>query len=332
MIKSNLLIKVKESIESELTRADLKISIKKLTIQGSLATFILSFIIILFFRNNLKLASNFTIALIQYYFISLLIALIIVIFFIYSRITLKKIKRKKEIENVLSDYLQLVATNLNAGMPIDQAMWYAVRERYGILAQEVEIVARKVAGGIDLEQALLEFADKYDSELLKRSMILLIEGLRSGGELSSLVDKISWNVKETQILEKEISAEVTTYVIFITAAAIFIAPFLYALSHRIIIIMADILSKIDVESLAGLSSNVPLKFSGGNIISPSDFKTFIFINLGIGSVFASMIVSLIRKGNIKSGLRLIPVFLITSIVLFLLASIILTNVFKGIVL
>ena len=205
-----------------------------------------------------------------------------------------------------------------------------LRERFGILANEVEVIARKVTSGYDLEQALMEFTDKYDSDLLKKSMVLLVEGLKSGGELAGLVSKISWNIKETQVLEREISAEVTTYVIFITLAAIIIAPFLYALSHRIIILMSEILASINVESIAGLGNNLPLSFSGGEAISPSDFKTFVFINLGISAVLAAMIISTIKKGNIKSGLKSIPIFLAVSIIIFLIASIILTAVFKNI--
>lgn len=320
---------INRNLEPELIKAGIKTSANKLIIRAVIISFVLSIIILLFFKGELKVAANYNAALIKYYLISLLIATAIVTFFIYANITLKKIKRKREIENVLADYLQLVSANLNAGMTIDQAMWYAVRERFGILATEIEIVARRVMGGKDLEEALLEFTDKYDSDLLKRSMILLIEGLRSGGELSSLVNKIAWNIKETQILEKEISSEVTTYIIFIIFASIIIAPFLYALSHRIIIIMGEILSKIDIENLVGFSGNLPLKFSSGETISASDFKIFIFINLGTSSILAAMIISLIRKGNIKSGLKLIPIFIVISTILFLLASIILTSVFKN---
>jgi hypothetical protein len=255
----------------------------------------------------------------------------IIIFYFYSKIALKKVKRKKEIEFVLSDYLELVAANLTAGMPIDQAMWYAIRERFGILAKEIEIVAKKVIGGEDLELALLEFTNKYDSDLLKKSIMLLIEGLRAGGELSGIVNKIAWNIKETQLIEKEIKAEITTYVIFITFASVIIAPFLYALSHRIIIIMGDIIGKVDINTISNGASNIPLKFSSESIISASDFKIFIFINLFITAVFASMLVSTIRKGEIKAGLKLIPIFIIVSFALFLIASVILTSVFKGVI-
>jgi len=332
MRKFNLIPeKIKRKYELSLLNSDFKDNLNKVILKSWIACLILGILITFFFTNELKNSENFFKTLIEYYSLSVLISIPIIIFYIYSKITLKKVKRRKEIEFVLADYLDLVAANLTAGMPIDQAMWYAVRERFGILAKEIEFVARRVMAGEDLERALLEFTNKYDSDLLKKSMTLLIEGLKSGGELSNLVSKIAWNIKETQLIEKEIRAEITTYVIFITFASIIIAPFLYALSHRIIIIMSDIISKLDLNNISSAGSNLPLKFSNKNIISGSDFKIFIYINLFITSTLASMLVSTIRKGEIKAGLKLIPIFIIVSFILFLFASIILTSVFKGVI-
>ncbi|MEK6841125.1 MAG: hypothetical protein AABX45_00850, partial [Nanoarchaeota archaeon] len=95
---------IKEKFETQLISADINVSVNKLITNSLIIAAVLSIIILLFFRNELKLAPNFTKALIGYYLISLLIALGIVAFYIYARIILKKAKRKKEIEDVLADY------------------------------------------------------------------------------------------------------------------------------------------------------------------------------------------------------------------------------------
>ena len=178
--------RINDRLTKALMAADINISLTKFIRINVIATIILGFIILLFFRGNLKSleGSSFILALIEYWLLSLLISLVIILFFAYSLITVRNVKRKKEVEEVLPDYLQLVSANLNAGMPIDQALWYAVRERFGILNEEIEIIARKTLSGEDLEQALVEFSEKYDSEILKKSIVLLIEGLKAGGELS----------------------------------------------------------------------------------------------------------------------------------------------------
>ncbi|MEK6868889.1 MAG: type II secretion system F family protein, partial [Nanoarchaeota archaeon] len=117
----------------------------------------------------------------------------------YIAVDLKIFKRKVDIEDVLPDYLQLTASNIKAGMTIDRALWYAVRPRFGVLANEIETVAKETMRGEDLKTALRKFSDKYDSVLLKRSIILLIEGIEAGGEIGDLLNKIAINVQENKL-------------------------------------------------------------------------------------------------------------------------------------
>ncbi len=323
-------LKLRKKIEEELNKVKFNLTLEKIIKYVLLGSLVLSLIILLFFRDEIKLAPNFLVALVGYLVISYLISLAIGIFIVYSLVIIKKNKRKKEIESVLADYLQIVAANLNAGMPIDQALWYAVRERFGVLAEQVEVVARKVMGGIDLEQALVDLAKSYDSDLLNKAVILLIEGLKSGGEMAPIVNKIAWNIKETQLLEKEVAAETTTYTVFIVFAALVAAPALYSLSHRIILIMSEVSSKIDINAIAGVSTSVPLNLSG-QAIQPGDFKLFAIVNLFITSIVSAIIISKIKKGGGKLGIKFIPFFAVGAIVLFLILIVILNQLFSNLV-
>jgi pilus assembly protein TadC len=237
----------------------------------------------------------------------------------YLVIDLKIFKRKIGIEDVLPDYLQLTASNIKAGMTIDRALWYAVRPRFGVLAKEIEIVAKETMGGEDLKAALQKFADKYGSVLLKRSISLLIEGIEAGGEIGDLLNKIALNIQETKIMKREMAANVTTYVIFITFAAIAAAPVLFALSGTLIQVIGSFGSVLgDGASGAGFG----LSFSGSGI-EYSDFKIFAMVSLIVTSFFSAVIIATIKKGNAKSGLKYIPIFIITSVTLFLIADVVL---------
>src|SRR3989338_1770765 len=119
----------------------------------------------------------------------------------YVIVDLKIFKRRVDIEDVLPDYLQLTASNIKSGMTIDRALWYAVRPRFGVLAKEIETVAKETMKGEDLKEALQKFADKYESVLLKRSISLLIEGLDAGGEIGDLLNKIAANIQENKIMK-----------------------------------------------------------------------------------------------------------------------------------
>ena len=261
--------------------------------------------------------------------VTLWILVFIVLLFIlwglfYVVIDLKILKRKINIEDVLPDYLQLTASNIKAGMTIDRALWYAVRPRFGVLAKEIETVAKETMRGQDLKTALQKFADKYDSIMLKRSISLLIEGLEAGGEIGDLLNKIAINIQENMIMKKEMVANVTTYVIFISFATIAAAPVLFALSGVLIKVITSLGSTLGTTSTAS-STGLAISFSGTGI-KYSDFRIFAIVSLIITSFFSAVIIATIKKGNAKVGFKYIPIFIFITITLFFIMDKILGKV------
>tara|TARA_Y100000034_G_scaffold113229_1_gene147966 strand:+ start:438 stop:1451 length:1014 start_codon:yes stop_codon:yes gene_type:complete len=327
-----LTVNLIEKINKQFRISGIKVKLHALLLRAVIVDFVISLITLFVFRDLFQYYKgvNIFISFLSYLAIVFFIIFAVFAFFFYGWLTYKKVKRRNQIENVLSDYLELVSANVGAGMTIDQALWYAVRDKFGILAEEMETVAKKIMAGEELDKALLEFTEKYDSPILKKSFVLLIESLESGGEIASLISKIAWNVKENQIMKKQIAANVTMYTMFIGFAALVAAPLLYSLSHRIIIVMSDLTGKIDLSSAtATVSTKLPIQ-SIGQGISATDFKIFAFVMLFITSLFSGMIISTVKKGSIKEGLRNIPIYVIVSMLLFLIFSVILTSLFSGI--
>ncbi len=234
----------------------------------------------------------------------------------YFAVDLRIYKRKIDIEEVLPDFLQLTAANINAGMTIDRALWYAVRPRFGVLAKEIELVAKETMGGVDLKKALEKFASRYDSVTLKRSISMLNEGIEAGGKIGDLINRIATNIQEQRILFKEMSANVTTYVIFIVFATVVAAPFLFALSGVLIEIVQKLGSSLGSTTNVATSIGIPLTFSGTGVTN-SDFRIFAVVSLVITSLFSAMLISTIKKGNIKSSIRYIPIFIAVSVFLYI---------------
>jgi pilus assembly protein TadC len=237
----------------------------------------------------------------------------------YMAVDLKIFRRKVDIEEVLPDFLQLAASNINAGMTIDRALWYAVRPRFGVLAKEIEIVAKETMGGVDLKTALDRFASRYDSIVLKRSISMLNEGVEAGGKIGDLLNRIATNIQEQRAMLKEMSANVTTYVIFITFATVVAAPFLFALSQVLIEVVKNLGSALGSSSSVAGGVGLSISFSGTGV-TESDFRIFAIVSLIITSLFSAMMISTIKKGNIKSGVRYIPIFIFISLTLYFIAQ------------
>lgn len=253
----------------------------------------------------------------------LLLALIWAMFLFY--LDMKIFNRTKEVETVFPDFLQLTSSNISAGMPVDKALWYAVRPGFGVLAKEIETVAKNTMAGEDLSSALTKFAQRYNSKTIQRSVSLLLEGMAAGGQMADLLNKIALNIDETKILKKEMAATVTTYVIFITFATILAAPVLFGLATQLLEIIKQVTTSLGTTAK---SSSAFFSFSiSSDAIKTRDFKIFSYLMLAISSFSSACIVSTIRKGRVKEGLTSIPIFVIVAILIYTFASLIIKGMF-----
>ncbi len=321
--------KRKGRLKSHIENAGLKINPKKLSKRlFDICVFInlaVSFYLIYYLSTTLGYPLNKTITLMAVLWTLAFITLLFVIWILfYLSMDLKIFKRNRDIEDVLPDFLQLTASNIKGGMTIDRALWYAVRPRFGVLAKEVEIVAKETMSGKDLKDALQDFVAKYNSPVLKRSVSLLIEGIEAGGEIGDLLIKISSNIQETKIMKQEMSANVTAYIIFISFATILAAPVLFALSGLLIQVIQSIGSTIGKTGAASATHGFALTFKGSGI-NYNEFRIFAIVTLTITSSISSAIVATIKKGDVKSGIRYIPMLVISSLVMYLIAQSILNS-------
>lgn len=245
---------------------------------------------------------------------------------VYFFLEMRMYNRTKELEEVLPDFLQLTSANISAGMPIDRALWLAIRPNFGVLAKEIEDVAKATLSGEDLADSLRQLVARYDSVMLKRSISILLEGLDAGGELAVLLNKIALNIQELKIMRKEMAANVTTYAIFISFASVGIAPILFALATQLIHIILNITSGLDLS--AGASSMISISTDiGPGLIR--DFKIYCILMLSVTAGMSAAIISVIRRGNIREGIKNIPVYIIISLILYMIANSALATMFGG---
>ena len=112
---------------------------------------------------------------------SLALSLSLIGLIIYVYLLLRADARRRKVEDVLPDFLSLSASNVRAGMTIDQALWYAAKPEFGLLSEEVSIVAKKSFGGVPFNQSIDYLTERFNSKLIRRSVALIKQGLASGG-------------------------------------------------------------------------------------------------------------------------------------------------------
>ena len=312
--------RVKLGLKKTLGKAGWKIDTTQLMRRIFIAAVIINVLIGIYFIFRFRFGDypfGFSAAAIAgVWVVSFFIVLFVCWLAVYVWLDLKAFQRRVSIENVLPDYLQLTAANLRAGMTPDRALWHAVRPHFGVLAEEVQVVAKEVMTGENIGVALHRFSDKYDSEILRRSMNLLVEGMEAGGDLADVVSRVGNNIQDTKILQKEMAANIVTYVVFISAAVMVAAPILLALAQHLLATLGSVAGSIDTSASTGGMGL--LAFSDVSL-QPHEFQRFAILMLTVTSLFSAMIVATIQKGNIMSGVRYIPIFIVTSLVIFFIS-------------
>lgn len=245
----------------------------------------------------------------------------------YFYLNMRIYNRQKVLEENLPEFLILVSTNLKGGLSFEKSLWGSIKPEFGLLSQEMSVVSKKVMTGTELTEALNEFTDKYDSPTLTRTINIIVGQIESGGEVAEVLDHQIDNLRKTKVIKEEMSANTLSFTIFIGAIVIVISPLLFALAFTLLEILIDVSGQI-----GGASGGGGAGVLGGDDISFDDisvdegqFRTFSIAALVVISFFSSLILSIIQKGDIRGGLKYMPFFIASAIIMYL----ILLSVFGG---
>lgn len=258
------------------------------------------------------------------FFLVFLITFVVIEFGAYFTFSLKADAVGRTVEDVLPDALQLMTSNLRAGLTTDKALLLAARPEFGPLSTELDRVGRKLALGGNIENALIEMSDRIRSEKFKKAIMLIVSGLRSGGELTDLLDQVANNLRQERFVDEKIRTNVLMYVIFIFVAIGVGAPMLFGLSSFLITVLQENLATIEIPE----TTSIPITFSQVEI-SSSFIVFFAIISMITSSLLGSLILGLISAGKEKRGVKFIPILIVLSLSVFFLVRFLISTLLGG---
>lgn len=237
-----------------------------------------------------------------------------------TKIKLNYYGRIKKMENIFPDFLQLMSSNLRAGMPADQALLMSARKEFDPLDKEITKLGKELMTGRSIEIAMLDFADRTHSQKIKRTISLIISGLKSGGNMAVLLEETAARTRERYFIQNRAASNVLMYVIFIFVALTVGAPGLFGLSTVLVQVLTDILSTIPTTQ-----SSTSLPFTLSSIELPISFIIYFSIIFIIAiDVLGAFILGLVTKGKEREGAKyIIPLIAISMVVFFVIRFILL---------
>lgn len=246
------------------------------------------------------------------YAIIALASLLVVQFLIYIFIYFKAADRTKRVEEVLPDALQLISSNLRAGMTPFQAMRLAARKEFGPLKEEIEYATTKALGTESFAKALLSITKRIRSPVLDRSMKLFATSMKSGGHLAQLLEDLAEDIAETKALKRELVTNTKMYSTLIMFMVVVGAPLLLSVSMQFIRIISN------MQTTTGISeAGFGMSFLTGAISLTAEFLViFSIAMITLTSLLASMLVGVIMEGKEKYGLKYAPLVITASLMIF----------------
>ena len=308
--------KIREGYKKLLTYSNLKINPSKF----------MGFV--LFFGLGLSLAASlFLSSLTGMHFLLLLVVLFIGIeFLIYVYLLLGIDAKAKFVEDVLPDALQLMASNLKAGLTTDKALLLSARPEFGPLKEEINLVGKEIAMGKDVDKALLIMSSHIKSEKLEKTIFLINSGIRSGGQLAALLEQTARNLRQQRLVDDKIRANVMMYVIFVFAAVGFGSPLLFGLSTFLVEVLTKNIGMVEIPQ--GAAASMPITLSTISV-SISFIIKFAITSLITTSIMGSLVIGLISKGKEKQGIKFIPMLIALTLFIFFSVRFMIKNLLSG---
>ena len=246
-------------------------------------------------------------------FVIFSVAILLFSVYLVMRKRLKRYYEIKKMEDVFPDFISLMSSNLRAGMTVDRALILSARKEFYPLDKEIMQVGKDILTAREISGALYEMGQRIGSDEIRKTIQLLISGIRSGGNLSVLLEQTSNNMRERGFVKKRAASNVLMYVIFIFFAVAIGAPMLFSLSSVLVEMMTTIFADVPMSETA---TNMPFTISSINI-SLNFVIYFSAAFIIVSAILASLILGLVSNGNEKDGLKyMIPLILIGLVVFF----------------
>ena len=205
-----------------------------------------------------------------------------------------RLKKIREIDKRIPDFLRDLAESRRAGMTFTRAIMLASKGEYGALTGEIKKMAQQISWGCSISEALETFAKRVNTPLAKRAASLINEASRSGGSVSEILIAAARDTREIQEVKAERRISMISYVV-----VVYIATFVFL--AVVAIVCSTFLPAMIQSDISGLSSVGGFSIGGGADVEEM-FSLFYYAAL-IQSFGSGMVAGIFENGEYSTGIK-----------------------------
>jgi len=210
-------------------------------------------------------------------------------------------KRQQQIGSKFLEFVRSISNSVKSGIPVPKAIMMVADADYGSLSPYVKKLAKQLEWGFPLRQALITFARDTENKLIKKSITIVIEAEKSGGNIQEVLSAVTASVLQMKKIKEErksmiFSQTLQGYIVFFIFIGIMIVLVTYLLPQ---------LDGMGGTMLGDISSGGSV-FQGGELAEiPSQLNyDLIFTGLIlIQGFFAGLLVGKFSEGELKYGIK-----------------------------
>ena len=191
-------------------------------------------------------------------------------------------RRVDAIEQGTPDFLRQIASLLRAGVGLETALEDVSKHGEGPLSDELKRAVIEIKIGSTFDDAILAMGERLKSKNLDRTFRMILEGRKTGGSLSDVVETVAEDLRAILALQRERKANVMMSVMFLVIAAIIAAPFALGMI-------------MSYNSFIG-SLGKPNPLAEVAVISATGY-------IIIHSIIASLLIGIVMYGSARKGIK-----------------------------
>ena len=232
----------------------------------------------------------------------LVIALLFGTFFFFLDF-LKENNRQKEIEEKFLEFVRSLVEVVRSGVSLPQAIIQISQSDFGALTPFVKKLSNKLQWGYSLHDALEIFSKDAGNDVITRSISIVTQAEKSGGDIASVLEAVTQAVLEIKKIKEDqktnsYSQMVQGYIIFFVFIAIMLVMQLYL-----------------IPKLSGISAEISQTLSGSGLGaggSAQDMGSIFLATIVIQGFFAGLLIGKFSEGKYKVGIKHSVIMVLSS--------------------
>ena len=213
------------------------------------------------------------------------------------------------------EYIRALVDGVRSGLPITQSIINLKDKDFGYLTEHTIKLAHQIEWGIPVTDAFNTFARDTKNKVIRRSVNILIQAEKSGGQMVEVLESVVNSVVSVNVLKEErksstFSQIVQGYIVFF----IFIGIML-VLEVKLVPMIQGM-----VQGMQGGLSGVGFIEGAGEANVDLNFKRIFLSLIMVQGLFAGLMIGKFSEGSIKYGIKHSVGIIVISLLIVLTVS------------